>query len=233
MSRGGRGLGIASLSAGDRGADGDASRADGRTLGDIVLPKGGNHGPRTHLAVSAATISSPSSRTLKGDILLEHVGLLPTSVGLSHRRLSSTLYPAGSVPLHRGGFLLKHVGFPHLRPFSTLHLTGSTAQHRGVVPIKYVGLAQRACSGGVPRGVERLQVIETPTLDVAVRRSLSLSLSGARAQPQPLSRASRRRLRLRALRIRARRVSKHFGALLSLGNVDPLGAPTPQIACAI
>ena len=26
-------------------------------------------------------------------------------------------------------------------------------------------------------------------------------------------------------------VSKHFGALLSLGNVDPLGAP--QIACAI
>jgi hypothetical protein len=182
MSRGGRGLGIASLSAGDRGADGDASRADGRTLGDIVLPKGGNHGPRTHLAVSAATISSPSSRTLKGDILLEHVGLLPTSVGLSHRRLSSTLYPAGSVPLHRGGFLLKHVGFPHLRPFSTLHLTGSTAQHRGVVPIKYVGLAQRACSGGVPRGVERLQVIETPTLDVAVRRSLSLSLSLARAR---------------------------------------------------
>jgi hypothetical protein len=56
-SRGGRGLGIASLSAGDRGADGDVSRADGRTLGDIVLPKGGNHGPRTHLGGSAATTS--------------------------------------------------------------------------------------------------------------------------------------------------------------------------------
>ena len=26
-------------------------------------------------------------------------------------------------------------------------------------------------------------------------------------------------------------LSKHFGALLSLGNVDPIGAP--QIACAI
>ena len=55
--RGGRGLGIASLSVGDRGADGDVPRAEGRTLGDIVLPKGGNHGPRTHLAGSAATTS--------------------------------------------------------------------------------------------------------------------------------------------------------------------------------
>ena len=28
-------------------------------------------------------------------------------------------------------------------------------------------------------------------------------------------------------------VPKHSGALLSLGNVDPLWAPTPQIACII
>ena len=88
---------------------------------------------------------------------------------------------------------------------------------------------------GVPRGVERFQVIETPTLNVAVRRrlplSLSLSLARARSLSLYTSRASRRRIRLRALRIRARRVSKHSGALLSLGNVDPLGVP--QIACAI
>ena len=91
---------------------------------------------------------------------------------------------------------------------------------------------------GVTRSVERLQVIETPSLEVAVRRRLSLSLSlslspsPARARSLSLytSRASKRRMRLRALRIRARRVSKHFGALLSLGNVDPLGVP--QIACA-
>ena len=65
--------------------------------------------------------STSSPRTLRGDILLVYVGLLSTSVGHSHRRLSSTPYPASSVLLHHGGFLLKRVGFPHLRPFSTLH----------------------------------------------------------------------------------------------------------------
>ena len=56
-SSGGRGFGIASLSVGDRGAAGDVYRAEARTLGDIVLPKGGHHGLRTHLAGSAATTS--------------------------------------------------------------------------------------------------------------------------------------------------------------------------------
>jgi hypothetical protein len=79
--------------------------------------------------------STSSSRTLKGDILLVHVGLRSTSVGLTHRRLSSTLYPAGSVLLH-----LTHVGFLHRRPFSTLHLTGSDLLHRGVIPVEHVGL---------------------------------------------------------------------------------------------
>ena len=98
----------------------------------------------------------------------------------------------GSVILHRGLLLLKHVGLPHRRPFSTLHLTGSALPHREVILVENVGLAQRAFSEGVPRGVERLQVIETPTHDVAVRRivsvsvCLSLYLSSACAQPQPL-----------------------------------------------
>ena len=84
--------------------------------------------------------STSSSRNLKGDILLVHVGLRSTSVGLSHRRLSSTLYPAGSVLLHFGGFLLKHVGFLYRRPFSTPHLTGFDLLHRGVILIEHVGL---------------------------------------------------------------------------------------------
>ena len=72
--------------------------------------------------------------------MLAHVGLCSTSVGLSHRRLSSTLYPAGSVLLHFGGFLLKHVGFLYRRPFSTPHLTGFDLLHRGVILIEHVGL---------------------------------------------------------------------------------------------
>ena len=145
----------------------------------------------------------------------------------------------GSVILRRGHLLLKHVGLPHRRFFSTLHLTGSALPHRGVILIENVGLAQQAFSEGVPRGVESLDVIETPTRDFTMRRrlSLSLSLSLSLAHEKNLclftSRASRRRLRLRAIRIRVRRVSKHFGALLSLGIVDPLWASSPLIACAI
>ena len=90
------------------------------TIGDVVLPKGGNHGPRTHLAGSAATTSLRGAalatrfdavvNDLQGDILMQHVGLLSTCVGLPRRRLSSTLFLVGYVLRHHGYFLLKDVG---------------------------------------------------------------------------------------------------------------------------
>ena len=136
------------------------------TLGDVVLPKEGNHGPQTHLAGSAATTSLGGAAfvTCVDAVVHDLQGRHPDAAcraSFNVRRAPSSSTLLDTLPYRLCPTTPRRPPAETRRAMTSSDpldapphgLRSSCSTHRGIVPLEHVGLRQRACSGEEPPGV--------------------------------------------------------------------------------